>query len=94
MPLSEDQIKEKLKAFTGWELVGEAIEKTYGFKDFMTTMDFVNKVAIVAEHYNHHPDIYIQYSRVMFGLSTHSEGGVTDADFTLAKEIDQLAATH
>ncbi len=94
MPLTTEKINEKLKAFTGWGLDDTVIWKTYGFQDFMTAIDFVNKVAVVAEHYDHHPEILIQYSRVTLSLSTHSEGGVTDADFALAKELEQLAVTH
>jgi 4a-hydroxytetrahydrobiopterin dehydratase len=89
--LSTDQVKEKLSAFRGWEYNDGQLHKTYSFKDFMTALDLVNKVALVAEHQDHHPDVLIKYSRVTFMLSTHDQGGVTDKDFQMAKEIEQLA---
>jgi 4a-hydroxytetrahydrobiopterin dehydratase len=52
-------------------------------------MAFVNKVAILAEKADHHPDISINYNKVTLSLSTHSQGGVTDNDFNLAKRIDK-----
>lgn len=91
MLLPDDKVKEKLQAFRGWELKDRQLQKTYSFKDFMTALDLVNKVAIVAEHHNHHPDILIKYSKVTFMLSTHDQGGITDKDFQIIKEIEQLA---
>jgi 4a-hydroxytetrahydrobiopterin dehydratase len=91
MVLSDDQVKDKLKAFRGWELIDGQLQKTYSFSDFLTALDLVNKAAIVAEHHDHHPDILIKYSKVTFMLSTHSEQGITDKDFQMVKEIEQLA---
>jgi 4a-hydroxytetrahydrobiopterin dehydratase len=39
----------------------------------------------------HHPDIAISWSTVTVAVSTHSEGGLTSADFELAAKIDSLA---
>ena len=47
-------------------------------------------VAEIAEEADHHPDIDIRFTRVLFSLSTHSEGGITEKDFSLAKKIDEL----
>jgi len=91
MPLSEAQIKEKLLGYPGWELVGGQIQKTYGLKDFKTAMEFANQVAMMAENADHHPDINISYNKVTFILSTHSENGVTEKDFNLAKDIESSA---
>jgi 4a-hydroxytetrahydrobiopterin dehydratase len=90
MALEEKQIKEKLLAFPGWELANGSIRKTYGLKDFKTAVEFVNHVAMIAENANHHPDINIQYSKVTFILSTHSENGITEKYFSMAKQIEQL----
>ncbi len=91
MVLSAEQIKDKLSGFRGWELIDGQLQKTYSFPVFMTALDLVNKVAVVAEHHNHHPDILIKYSKVTFILSTHDQGGITDKDFQMVKEIEQLA---
>ncbi len=57
----------------------------------MDAIGFVNRIAQAAEKAGHHPDITINYNVVSIALSTHSEGGVTEKDFELAKEIDGLA---
>ena len=54
-------------------------------------MDFVNRITPVAEEMNHHPDIAISWSQVEVAISTHSEGGLTDNDFELAKKVEGLA---
>jgi 4a-hydroxytetrahydrobiopterin dehydratase len=87
--LSENEIKAKLKELEGWQLKGNEITKTYAHKDFVDAMAFVNKVAILAEKSDHHPDILIKYNKVTLNLSTHSQGGVTDNDINLAKNIDK-----
>ena len=89
--LSKTEIHDKLKAMPQWSHVGKSITKKFTFKSFMPAIDFVNKIAGAAEKAGHHPDITINYSVVGISLSTHSEGGITDRDFALAKEIDQIA---
>jgi 4a-hydroxytetrahydrobiopterin dehydratase len=73
-----------------WELKGDRIERVIGFDSFLQAIDFVNRLAAVAEERNHHPDIDIRWNKVRLVLSTHSAGGLTDKDFTLARKIDEL----
>ncbi len=87
--LSDGQIAEKLKALSGWEYKDNAITKLFRFKQFMDGIEFINRIARIAEAADHHPDITINYTRIRFACSTHSEGGVTDKDFKLAAEIEQ-----
>ncbi|WP_333646689.1 4a-hydroxytetrahydrobiopterin dehydratase [Candidatus Binatus sp.] len=86
--LSAEQIAEKLKALPGWEYKNNAIGKTFKFKEYLRGIEFVQKVAEIAEAADHHPDITINYTRVTFSCSTHSEGGVTGKDFKLADNIE------
>jgi len=86
--LSAQQITEKLKALPGWEYENNAISKTFKFKEFLHGIEFVQKVAEIAEAADHHPDIAINYTRVTFTCSTHSDGGVTEKDFKLAGNIE------
>jgi 4a-hydroxytetrahydrobiopterin dehydratase len=86
----EDQIKLHLSALQGWQRKGDEITKLYEHKDFVRSMGFVNSVALLAEKANHHPDIDIRWNRVILTLSTHSAGGLTEKDFALAAEIDEL----
>jgi 4a-hydroxytetrahydrobiopterin dehydratase len=90
--LAPKQIKTALVAVKDWKKKGASITRTYKFKDFVAAMDFVNKVAKAAEKANHHPDIDIRWNKVTLTLATHSEGGLTQKDFDLAKKIDTMAA--
>ena len=86
--LSADQIAEKLKALPGGEYKQNAIAKMFRFKEYLHGIEFVQKVAEIAEGADHHPDILINYTRVTFSCSTHDAGGVTDKDVKLAHNIE------
>ena len=86
--LTEKETSERLSKIPGWERQGAEITRLYTFSDFVAAMAFVNHVADLAESMDHHPDILIQYRKVRLTLSTHSAGGLTDLDFTLAQKID------
>lgn len=92
--LSETQIAEALKNVPEWGHVGDAIQRTYQFKDFIASMKFVNAVADAAEAAQHHPDILVRYSRVTLTLATHDAGGITEKDFALAKVADGFAVKY
>ena len=89
--LTEDEIAPHLAKLPGWTRAGEAIAKTYQFKDFSHAMDFVNQVGQAAESVNHHPDIDIRYSKVTLTLTTHDSGGLTQNDVSLAAACDDFA---
>jgi 4a-hydroxytetrahydrobiopterin dehydratase len=89
--IKADDLKNRLKKVPEWELEKKHIERTFEFDDFTEAVDFVTAVAEVAEDEEHHPDIDIRYNKVRLILSTHSKGGLTDLDFSLAERIDTLA---
>jgi 4a-hydroxytetrahydrobiopterin dehydratase len=92
MPLlTKKEIQGVLKELSRWKLQGNEIRKKFVFADFARAMGFVNSVALYAEHANHHPDIDIRWNKVTLSLSTHSEGGITEKDISLALKIDSLA---
>lgn len=91
MIFSEEKVREKLKAYQGFSFENNSLAKTYRMQDFMAAVQFVNKVAIIAESFDHHPDILIHYNQVTITTRTHSENGVTDKDFVLIKEIEKQA---
>lgn len=68
----------------------KALRKKFEFKNFTEALNFVNKVAGLAEKANHHPDISFGWGYVEVWLTTHSEHAVTDKDYQLAKNIDKL----
>jgi 4a-hydroxytetrahydrobiopterin dehydratase len=89
--LSDAEIEQRLAALAGWRREGGAIERDLQLADFAAAIAFVESVAELAEAANHHPDILVHgWNKVRLTLSTHSEGGLTEADFKLATEIDTL----
>jgi len=84
-------VKENLARLSGWQRAGEAIEKSFKRGDFVGAVEFVSSLVAPAEEMNHHPDLSISWETVTVTLSTHSEGGLTAADFELAAKIDAIA---
>ena len=84
-------MKENLARLSGWQRAGEAIEKSFKRGDFVGAVEFVSSLVAPAEEMNHHPDLSISWETVTVTLSTHSEGGLTAADFELAAKIDAIA---
>ena len=88
--LSDTEIDERLGGLDGWERSGDAIVKEFDNGDFKGSVDFVNRLTPVAEEMNHHPDLEISWKTVTVTITTHSEGGLTDGDFALARRIESL----
>jgi 4a-hydroxytetrahydrobiopterin dehydratase len=89
--MSDAEIASALAKQPEWSETGEAIQRTYQFKDFVEAMRFVNRVAEAAEAAQHHPDILIRWNKVTLTLSTHDASGITEKDFALAAKCDQFA---
>ena len=89
--LEPEAVERLLAEVPDWKLEGNSITRTFQFENFLLAIDFVNKVANEAESMNHHPDIHIRWNKVKLELATHSAGGLTDVDFTLARKLDRLA---
>jgi 4a-hydroxytetrahydrobiopterin dehydratase len=92
LPLLTDNEIEQRLAMSEWYRSGQAIVREWKLADFAAAIAFVNRVAGLAEAANHHPDILIHgWNKVRLELSTHSQGGLTEADFGLAVKIDAVA---
>lgn len=89
--LSDDEVQQRLGELDGWERRDDSIVRQFTLDDFQGSVDFVNRITPPAEAMNHHPDLEISWDKVTVKLSTHSEGGLTDSDFELARQIDELA---
>ncbi len=89
--LSQEEIQKNLAALDGWIVTPEGIRKRYELADFRSVINFVNRVADLAEEANHHPDVLINYDRVTFTLTTHDAGGITERDFDLASRIEAIS---
>ena len=91
--LSDEEVRQALRQLPGWRSEGDAIVKEFRFEGgFMGSVGYVNRLAEAAEAADHHPDLTISWDTVTVSLSTHSQGGVTEADLKLAAEADRLAA--
>jgi 4a-hydroxytetrahydrobiopterin dehydratase len=91
--LTEADLKELLEGIPQWSLGDRAIEREFTFRNFDEAMEFVNKIAALANAEDHHPDIFISYNRVRLTLTTHKTGGLTCKDFILAAKIDPAEAS-
>lgn len=88
--LTNSEIEAALAELPGWERQGESISKEFKRGDFVGSVKFVAALVEPAEAMNHHPDLAISWNTVTVTISTHSEGGLTAADFELAGKIDAL----
>ena len=88
--LNDAQVSDRLKKLAGWEKKGDAIRKTFSFKNYYETMAFVNATAWISHREDHHPDLEVGYNKCGVTYSTHSAGGVTAKDFECAGKIEKL----
>lgn len=91
-PLNTKEVEEYMKQLKdGWSVTeNQKISKEYSFVNFRHTMDFVNKVADLAEDEGHHPDMHVYYGKVVIELWTHAINGLSENDFILAWKTDRL----
>ena len=74
-----------------WKEVNNSLNRSFEFKDFIDAWGFMNKVALLAEKANHHPEWKNVYNKVEISLTTHDQNStVTDKDRKLAKAIDGI----
>lgn len=89
--LSHDVVDERLRG-GAWHREGDALVRDLELADFAAAMAYAQRVGALAEAANHHPDILVHgWNKVRLTLSTHSAGGLTEADLALAAQIDGLA---
>lgn len=89
-PLSSERAAGLLKEIPDWRMDEHSIEKEFAFPDFRKAMDFVNRVASIADSEDHHPDIHIYYNRVKLVFSTHKIKGLSPNDFIMAAKVSRL----
>lgn len=91
-PLTHDEALQLLNEITDWQMDAEAtlIHKALTFKNFYQTMGFVNAIAWIANRQNHHPDLKIGYNYCHITLTTHAIKALSNNDFIIAAQIDQL----
>ena len=90
MLISPDEIKKSLKN-AGWKYESKKIIKTFSFKSYMESINFIQRIAVLAEKKNHHPDIFIGWCKVDISITSHDLGGVTTSCVNLALEVDSIS---
>ncbi|WP_372653320.1 4a-hydroxytetrahydrobiopterin dehydratase [Draconibacterium sp.] len=91
-PLNAEEIKHfKAKINEDWKVVDDKkIQKSFSVKDFNEAIAFAQKIAVLADEEDHHPDLGVHYSSVEVEISTHNIGGLSPNDFILAAKIDAI----
>lgn len=89
--IGESEATSRLSGMPGWELDGSAIRRKFTFGGFPEAVAFIVRLGFEAESVDHHPDILVNYKRVTLVYSTHSEGGLTEKDFSGARRADEVA---
>jgi 4a-hydroxytetrahydrobiopterin dehydratase len=90
--LSPEEVTIRLRG-REWRLEGDAIVRDLKFGDFAAAIEYVNRIAAVAEAQNHHPDILVHgWNRVQLSLTNHAAGGLTEVDFEMAARFDAIVA--
>ncbi len=88
--LSSEEIESGLAKLKGWKVDGKKLVKHYDFGNFAESLEFVNKVGVMAEKADHHPDIKFGWGFADIELTTHDSGGLTHNDFDVAGEIEAI----
>jgi 4a-hydroxytetrahydrobiopterin dehydratase len=94
-PLPRAEVDSLLAQLSGWGLEHAdghlRLTKTFKFRGFMPGVEFVNRIAAIAEAEGHHPDLLVSWGSVTVQLWTHAAGGLTENDFIMAARIDEVA---
>lgn len=88
--LDGHELSSALAGLDGWQAEKGEIRRRWKFENFVTSLDFVNRVGALAEAADHHPDITFGWGYAEVALTTHDRGGVTDVDIALATKINEL----
>jgi len=92
-PLSGDEAQQFVASLSEWKLIkdGKSIERKWVAKDFASAMEFLQRIAELAEEQDHHPDLHLTgYRNVAVELTTHAIKGLSENDFIVAAKIDAL----
>ena len=97
--LSDEAIQQHLTALNQntqnhWSRVNGKLHKTFVFDTFIQAFSWMTQIAIYAEKYDHHPEWFNVYNKVVVDLQTHDANGITELDFTLADKMDKTLSSY
>src|SRR3954453_2297993 len=94
-PLPPKEIEDRLTQLPGWMLDGDRIARSYRLGSHFAATAMVVHIAQVQDELDHHSNLMLGYNTVSLTVNTHSAGGVvTEKDFELARQVEELAAAH
>ena len=88
--LTSKEVNIKIAEVDSWKVIGGSLQKEFEFVNFVKAIEFVNKIAEIAEEQEHHPVLINSYNHLRIELKTHDVNGISKKDFKLAKKIDDL----
>ncbi len=88
---TDSEIQDFVGTYSDWSIVDDKLHREYVFKNFVEAFGFMTQVALIAESANHHPEWFNVYKKIIVDLTTHEAGGITNQDFRLAKNMDDIA---
>ncbi|MEH6502620.1 MAG: 4a-hydroxytetrahydrobiopterin dehydratase [Cycloclasticus sp.] len=88
-----EQVEEFIGEFDVWRIVDGKLHREFIFADFIQAFGFMTEAALQAEKANHHPEWFNVYKKVIVDLTTHEAGGITERDFSLARQMEKIAKT-
>jgi 4a-hydroxytetrahydrobiopterin dehydratase len=89
----QEKVADFIAKYSEWSIENNKLHREFIFANFVEAFDFMSKVAILAEKANHHPEWFNVYAKVVVELTTHEAGGITQRDFSLAKQIEHIATS-
>ncbi|MBW7901016.1 MAG: 4a-hydroxytetrahydrobiopterin dehydratase [Rhodocyclaceae bacterium] len=90
--LDGDAVRRLLAGLDGWAADGDAIARTFRFRNHHEAIAFVNAVAWISHRENHHPELTVGYADCRVRYWTHAIGGLSENDFICAAKVDRLLA--
>ncbi|MDP8265957.1 MAG: 4a-hydroxytetrahydrobiopterin dehydratase [Candidatus Aceula meridiana] len=92
-PLGENEIARYLNFLDGWAITNEEtlLVREYKMRNFMEVINFINRIAKIAQEQGHHPDLHLtNYKHLRIDLQTHAIGGLSENDFIVAAKINAI----
>ena len=88
--LEEKEIMDNLSKVPKWVYINNSLKREIEFLKYIDSIEFINKIAVIAEKQNHHPKLISNYKSLSIHLTTHDVQGISEKDFKLARAIDSL----
>ncbi len=89
-PYAQSAIEQQLSVIPEWQCKDGALQRSYSFKNYYETIAFVNALAFMVHHEDHHPDLQVGYNRCEVRFNTHSIGGISENDFISAAKAEAI----